>query len=80
MMHVFIVLQTLYHTISVNYGLRKRIYDIYKIALIVFCSIHTIVELTMLSYGFHDLEVDELAVSLAYGIQHFLGVAKAIIM
>lgn len=65
---------------SGKYGLRKRIYNTYRIILITFCSIHTFVELTMLSYGFHDLKIDELTVSLAYGIQHFLGIAKAYIM
>lgn len=34
----------------------------------------------MLTYGFHELEIDELTVSVAYGIQHFLGIAKAYIM
>lgn len=34
----------------------------------------------MLTYGVHDLQIDELTVSLAYTIQHFLGVVKAIIM
>lgn len=65
---------------SENHGLQKRVYNTYKTILITFCSIHTFVELTMLSYGFHDLEIDELTVSLAYGIQHFLGIAKAYIM
>lgn len=63
-----------------DHGIQKRIYDIYKIALITFCSIHTFCELTMLTYGFHELEIDELTVSVAYGIQHFLGIAKAYIM
>lgn len=34
----------------------------------------------MLTYGFKQLEIDELTVSVAYGIQHFLGIAKAYIM
>lgn len=34
----------------------------------------------MLVYGFQLLEIDELTVSVAYAIQHFLGIAKAYIM
>lgn len=34
----------------------------------------------MLTFGFRLLEIDELTVSVAYGIQHFLGIAKAYIM
>lgn len=37
-------------------------------------------EIAMLTYGFRQLEIDELTVSVAYGIQHFLGIAKAYIM
>lgn len=65
---------------SVDHGVKKKIYNIYKAALITFASIHTFVEIIMLTYCFNQLEIDELTVSVAYGIQHFLGIAKANIM
>lgn len=63
-----------------DYGVRKKLYNIYKAVIITFTSIHTFVEIVMLTYGFGQLEIDELTVSVAYGIQHFLGIAKAYIM
>lgn len=63
-----------------DHGIRKKLYDAYKIVIITFTSIHTFVEIVMLIYGFGELEIDELTVSVAYGIQHFLGLAKAYIM
>lgn len=34
----------------------------------------------MIICGLKELEIDELTVSVAYSIQHFLGIAKAYIM
>lgn len=63
-----------------DYGFKKKLYDIYKNVIIIFSSIHTFTEITMLTFGFGLMEIDELTVSVAYGIQHFLGIAKAYIM
>lgn len=63
-----------------DYGIKKKLYDIYTSVILTFSSIHTFVEIAMLVYGFQLLEIDELTVSVAYGIQHFLGIAKAYIM
>lgn len=60
--------------------MRKKIYDIYQIVIVTFTSIHTFLEIVMITYGFRELEIDELTVSVAFSIQHFLGIAKVYIM
>lgn len=34
----------------------------------------------MITLGFNDMDIDELTVSIAYSIQHFLGLVKVYIM
>lgn len=65
---------------SNEYGVRKKLYDIYQAVIVTFTSIHTLLEIVMITYGFRELELDELTVSVAFSIQHFLGIAKVYIM
>lgn len=70
----------LYLYYSIDYGARKKLYDIYQAVIVTFTSMHTFVEIAMITYGFRELEIDELTVSVAFSIQHFLGIAKVYIM
>lgn len=61
-------------------GTKIKIYNIYRTLLISFCSIHTFCELYMITFCVKELDIDELTVSIAYSIQHFLGIVKVYIM
>ena len=63
-----------------EHGIRRDIYDIYKTILIGFCSVHTFTELFLITFHIKDVNLDELTVSIAYGIQHFLGIIKVYIL
>lgn len=55
-------------------------YRAYRCLVISFCAVHTFTECFLICYDLHSLSMDELTVSIAYGIQHFLGIVKVYIM
>lgn len=60
--------------------MKKICYDIFRTIFMTLASIHVFAEIIMITFFVKELEVDELTVSIAYGIQHFLGLVKVYIM
>lgn len=58
----------------------KNVYDVYRRILIVFASLHTAAELAIIALDLKSLSLDDLTCSIAYSIQHFLGIVKVYIM
>lgn len=81
-MHALMTYPTRTHTMRSrppNAG-AEWLYRLYRSCVISFCALHTFTELFVIGYALHSLSMDELTVSIAYGIQHFLGIVKVYIM
>lgn len=58
----------------------KHLFQVYRFCTISFCTWHTFTECFLICYDLNSLSLEELTVSIAYSIQHFLGIVKVYIM
>lgn len=63
-----------------EHGPKKTCYDIFRIITLTLATVHVIAEVILITFHIDKVELDELTVSIAYGIQHFLGLVKVYIM
>lgn len=63
-----------------EHGPKKTCYDIFRTITLTLATVHVIAEVILITFHIDKVELDELTVSIAYGIQHFLGLVKVYIM
>lgn len=59
---------------------QQFLYAVFRWFMTAVCSVHTFTEMFLIAYDVHSLTMEELTVSIAYGIQHSLGLAKVYLL
>lgn len=57
-------------------GIGKYVYKFYRIVMFTYFSLHTTAELILFGFDLRVMSLDELTISIAYGVQHMLAVFK----